>query len=330
MLALEPAPEHTDDPVPVPDRRPGWWRLPVLAVAGGLAVFELRGRLPSLPAVWAALHHAAPGWLVAAVGLQIVSMVAFAEQERRLLAAFEVAMPARISVAVTFARSAMATALPGGSAVSAAYGFRQFRARGATKPVAGAVTLLCGAVSVAGLAVVYAGDAVLGSGAMTGAAIAAVVAGLLGLGARRLRRVSEPAPTEPGSSRLRRLRHTLHETLVFAALIPARRWLVVLALAALNWLADLVCLLACLRALDLHVPVPVVAAAYLGAQIARQIPGTAAGIGVIEAGLILAMTTSGAPAAVAAAAVLTYRLLSCWILLPVGAACWSLLRTPVR
>ena len=35
-------------------------------------------------------------------------------------------------------------------------------------------------------------------------------------------------------------------------------------------------------------------------------------------------------AAAAAAAVLIYRLLSCWILLPVGAACWSLLRTPGR
>jgi hypothetical protein len=101
----------------------------------------------------------------------------------------------------------------------------------------------------------------------------------------------------------------------------------VLTLAAVNWLSDLLCLLACLHAVGLSTSVTVVGAAYLGAQLARQIPATAGGIGVIEAGLILALTTTGgAPVAAATAAVLTYRLLSCWILLPVGTACWAGLR----
>jgi uncharacterized protein (TIRG00374 family) len=126
--------------------------------------------------------------------------------------------------------------------------------------------------------------------------------------------------TAPGG----RLRQVVRETAAHAALIPARRWLLVLTLAAVNWLTDLLCLLACLRALGLSVPIPVVGAAYLGAQLARQIPATAGGIGVIEATLILAMTTTGhAPAAAATAAVLTYRLMSCWAQLPVGAACWA-------
>jgi len=129
--------------------RRGWWKLPVLAVAGCLAYVELRGHLPGAASLGAVLRHAGPWWLVAAVALQVVSMLAFAEQGRRLLAAFGVAMRPRTSVAVTFARSAMATGLPGGSAVAAAYGYRQFRARGATGPVAAAVTVLCGIASAA-------------------------------------------------------------------------------------------------------------------------------------------------------------------------------------
>ncbi|GAA2608588.1 lysylphosphatidylglycerol synthase transmembrane domain-containing protein [Paractinoplanes durhamensis] len=284
-------------------------------------MYELHGHLPDAASTWAVLRQASLGWLVAAVVLQVLSMVAFAEQERRLLGAFGVAMPARTSVAVTFARSAMATGLPGGSAVAAAYGFRQFRSRGASRSVAGTVTVLCGVASFSGLAVLYAGDAVVRAGTLVAAAITVLVPALLVLVVRRIRRSSPPADTTSG------LRRTIHETAVLAAMIPARRWLVVLALATVNWLCDLLCLLACLHAVGLSVPVPVVGAAYLGAQLARQIPATAGGLGVIEAGLILAMTTTGhAPAAAAAAGVLTYRLMSCWALLPVGAACWAGLR----
>jgi len=296
----------------------------VLALAGCLAYVELRGHLPSAGAMWAALRHAGPWWLAAAVALQVVSMLAFAEQGRRLLGAFGIPMRAGTSVAVMFARSAMATGLPGGSAVAAAYGYRQFRARGATRPVAGAVTVLCGVASAAGLAVLYAGDALVQAGPVAAIMTVLAVASLTPA-VRRIRRPGRSAATAPAG----RLRRTIRETAALAALVPARRWLLVLALAAVNWLSDLVCLLACLYALGLAVPIPVVGAAYLGAQLARQIPATAGGIGVIEAGLILAMTTTGhAPVAAATAAVLTYRLMSCWAQLPVGAACWAGLRGP--
>ena len=303
----------------------GWWKLPVLALAGCLAYVELRGHLPSSGAMWAALRHAGAWWLAAAVALQVVSMLAFAEQGRRLLAAFGIPMRARTSVAVMFARSAMATGLPGGSAVAAAYGYRQFRARGATRPVAGAVTALGGVASVAGLAVLYAGDALVQAGPLVAIMTVPAVASLAPA-VRRMRRRPGRSPVAPPAGRLRR---TVRETAALAALVPARRWLLVLALAAVNWLSDLLCLLACLYALGLAVPIPVVGAAYLGAQLARQIPATAGGIGVIEAGLILAMTTTGhAPVAAATAAVLTYRLMSCWAQLPIGAACWAGLRGP--
>lgn len=352
-----------------------WWKFVVLAVAACLAVAELRGHLPSATSMWAALGQANPGWLLVAVVLEAVSMVAFAEQERRLLSAFGVAMRASTAVGITLARSAMATSLPGGSAIAAAYGFRQFRARGATRPIAAAVTLLCGVASVAGLVVVYAGDAVVRAGTPIAVGVVLAVLGVATLVSRRqapsdrvrrgagrpgspaarsgLDRAQSPGETRRDGDRLskraglnvlrisqtrlgvvpspagtRLLRERIREAVVVAAAVPVRRWMLVLTLAAVNWLTDLLCLLACLHALDLTVPVPAVGAAYLAAQLARQIPATAGGLGVIEAGLILAMTTLGAASAPATAAVLTYRLISCWSLLPLGAACWAAMRRP--
>jgi uncharacterized membrane protein YbhN (UPF0104 family) len=83
-------------------------------------------------------------------------MAAFAEQQRRLLAAFGVRMSAWRSQALTYARSAISISLPAGSA---GYAFQQHRARGANRAVAAAVMLLAGVAAVVGLALLYAGDA---------------------------------------------------------------------------------------------------------------------------------------------------------------------------
>ena len=42
----------------------------------------------------------------------------------------------------------------------------------------------------------------------------------------------------------------------------------------------------------------------------------------------VALTTAGATAGPAVAAVLIYRVLSCWALIPVGMICWTTLKTP--
>src|SRR5262249_54309157 len=51
--------------------------------------------------------------------------------------------------------SAIASSLPAGSAVSAAYAFRQFRTAGATRRAASGVTVLSGLLSAAGLLIAY-------------------------------------------------------------------------------------------------------------------------------------------------------------------------------
>lgn len=318
-----------------------WWR-PVLLVAGlGAAALELHSHLPSVASMWSALSSARPGWLAVALALQMISMSMFAEQQRHLLAGFDVRMRARVSLALSYARSAMSTALPAGSAVSAGYAFRQFRAHGASQPISAAVMLLSGVASVAGLALLYAGDALSWAGPWKRTlTVLAVVAAVIMLSVRRVRgnRATPATSADPVEipatrweavgARLHKLARTLRETAALAATIPVRRWLVVVLFAALNWLTDLACLLAAVHAVGLAVPARAVATAYLVAQLVRQIPATPGGIGVIEASLIVALTTAGATAGPAVAAVLIYRVLSCWALIPVGMICWTTLKTP--
>ena len=110
----------------------------------------------------------------------------------------------------------------------------------------------------------------------------------------------------------------------------ARDWWAVIAYAAANWLTDLCCLAACTYALGLPVSLPALAGIYLGVQIVRQVPLSPGGIGVIETALVAGLTASGATAITAAAAVLLYRLLSCWLLIPLGGAAAVVLRRPGR
>lgn len=317
-----------------PGARWRWWRLALLTAGISCAAVALRGHLPDPASIWTALRPARPGWLVAAVVLATVSMGAFAEQQRQLLAAFGVRMAAPASLAVSYARSAIAIALPGGSAVSAGYAFRQFRAWGASQPAAAAVMVLSGVASFVGLVLLYAGGLLAWTSPSVGTlailAAAAVVLTLVVATSTSAAAVSPPARAvvatgaEPAaaSSAVARLGGALRHTILLGRTVPARRWLAVVALAALNWLTDLACLLVALQAIGLAVPVRTVATAYLAAQLIRQIPVTPGGIGVIEASLILALTTAGAAPAPAAAAVLVYRLLSCWSVLPIGLTCW--------
>ncbi|MEV6348301.1 YbhN family protein [Actinoplanes sp. NPDC051851] len=109
--------------------------------------------------------------------------------------------------------------------------------------------------------------------------------------------------------------------------VPVRyRWSV-LGWAVLNWTLDLACLFASTSAFGLDVHWERLAVVYLTVQVVRQVPLTPGGIGVIEAGLLAGLAASGAPTGSAAAVVLAYRLVSFWLLLPVGLLGYVLLRT---
>ena len=112
--------------------------------------------------------------------------------------------------------------------------------------------------------------------------------------------------------------------------VSGRHWLLALAAAAINWLADLACLIAAAHAFGLKLSVAELGLIYLGVQLVRQVPITPGGVGVIEASLMAGMVSAGAAQGPAAAAIIVYRLLSCWLIIPVGAVAWARLTRLTR
>ncbi len=111
-----------------------------------------------------------------------------------------------------------------------------------------------------------------------------------------------------------------------ARAVARRDWVLALAAATANWLTDLLCLAAAARAFHLPLSLWELAAIYLTVQVVRQIPLTPGGIGVIEMSLLAGLLSAGASEAPAAATVLAYRLLSCWLIIPMGLIGWLILR----
>lgn len=306
----------------------------VLKIAGTVAVFAivlvtLRDKLPAPAHVADALGGADFRWLMIAALAEFVSMAMFGRQQRRLLLAFGVSMPRHRALALSYSRSAISISLPAGSAVSAGYAFRQFLAGGADKAAATAVMLLSGVLSFLGLALLYTtGTLVHLSSAWqthpvpTAAATIAVLA-VLGWAAYSLGHTRERHWTPSG-------RWSWFEPVVntwrTARAVAPRHWALALGSAVINWTTDLLCLLAAARAFDIQVSITELAAVYLTVQIVRQIPLTPGGIGVIEVSLLAGLVSAGADETASAAAVLAYRLLSCWLIIPFGLLGWLVLR----
>ncbi|MEV0808199.1 lysylphosphatidylglycerol synthase transmembrane domain-containing protein [Micromonospora sp. NPDC050200] len=345
------SPASPSEPPPVPglaEEAKGSWRtrwIRLLAVAVSviaLAAVGLHGRLPDPKEFLTALTGAEYGWVALATLLQIASIAAFAGQQQRLLGSLGVRLRRRRLMAITLARTAISISVPAGGAVSTGYAIREFERAGAAREIGAVCAVVSGLASIGGLALIYAGGgAVLLTYSSTTSLtwrpliIVAVLVALTGAAVALGRRLTdEPLDAEPAKHHGRVARY-LHGLLVSArdawragAGLRARDWWAVLGYATANWLTDLFCLAACTRALGLPVDLIALAGIYLGVQIVRQVPLTPGGIGVIETALVAGLTTSGATAISATAAVLIYRLLSCWLLIPVGGVAALVLRRP--
>jgi uncharacterized membrane protein YbhN (UPF0104 family) len=316
-------------------------RLPlVLLAAAGLAAFGLWGRLPDPRAFVGAFTGADYWWVALAVVLQIISLTAFAWQQRQLMGALGVRLRARHAALVTLARTALSISLPAGGAVSAAYAVREYERAGTPREVGTASMIVSGLASIGGLTLLYVAgfaalvttDPALLAGPrpiVIAAVLAALTAGAVLTGRRWMREPSRGPAAEPGHGLRGFVRRTLdsaRDGWRAGAALRARDWIAALLFLAANWLTDLLCLAATCHAVGLPVGVSTLAGIYLGVQIVRQVPLTPGGVGVIDTALVAGLTAAGATAATAVAAVLVYRLISCWLLLPAGGVAAVLLR----
>lgn len=257
--------------------------------------------------------HISGWWLLAAALAEGVSLISFAVVQQRLLRSRGVPMGASDMVRIALAGNGLSNVLPGGSALAAAWTWRQFRTRGASRGVASWVMIMSGVISSVALGVmIIAGIELVGNRGPAASlrwVAAAVGFGALGalLGLRLLR----------GRERFAGLRRTLAFEDVAGA-----DWLVASGLSLVNWMLDLVCLVASLDAVGARVAWPAVMAAYGLSQLLNALPITPGGIGVIEAGLTALLVAYGMPGADAIAAVIVYRAVSFWAPTPIGLVFW--------
>jgi putative heme transporter len=329
----------------------GWRALKWLAIVVGLAVIivGLRDRLPAPSRIAESLAVADVGWLIVALAAELISMTMFARQQRRLLTAFGVTIPRHRALALAYSRSAISISVPAGSAVSAAYAFRQYRIDGVSRRSAATVMVLSGLLSTGALVLLYV-TGVLAAGAVRlaeawraqPALIDASLAMTLGLllliaflawpatrtfqGPTQRRRGGGLARLSARAPWLARLITPVLDAVRSSRAVPRRDWALALAAATANWATDLLCLAAAARAFHLPLGLVELAAIYLTVQVVRQIPITPGGIGVIEMSLLAGLLLAGASEAPAAATVLAYRLLSCWLIIPMGLIGWLILR----
>ncbi|BBH70263.1 hypothetical protein ACTI_69480 [Actinoplanes sp. OR16] len=305
-----------------------WLRAVVLVVTLVGAVVLVRRQFPDPASLLGLLDDVDPAWASLAVVAGLTSQLSFALQQHGLLRAFGVPMNRSDAVALTSAGNAVSAVAPAGAVVSAAYTFRQYVARGATSAAAAAVTVLSGVVSALALVVLAAGGFLAAAPALLWLPLAALAVIVLLIRVRPQITVDRARirSSLAGRPRLFRIAASLNRIVRQGREVRARDWAVVLAFAAGKWVFDLACLMSIAAAFGADLRWEHLAGVYLTVQVIRQIPLTPGGLGVIEASLLAGLVAAGAPAAEAVGIVLGYRVISFWLMLPVGLGGYLFLR----
>ena len=316
-------------------------RVVVALAAMGVAGWVISGKTDELRSVTGYLDHIRWGWLILAVVAEFASYGALSSLQRRLLRAGKVRVPPGYMMGITLAGSAIQYSFPGGSVIYLAYLFRQFRRWRADDLLSTWVIVAFNVVTFTALALISAaGLAVAVSDGSTydlvevilGIVALAILFTLLILERRRLvphltravrlsqRMMRRPAPDRPAAEIVDGW------TTELSAVSPSRAvWARSGVMGLANWTADLSCLTLSFFAVGVGVPWRGLLLAYGAGQLASTLPITPGGLGAVEGSLTVALVTFGGGTDSTVAAVLLYRLVSYWMMLPVGWGAWTTL-----
>ena len=290
------------------------------------------------------LERSNAGWIALAVLAEALSYLNFTLLQRHLLGAGGLRVGLRPLMAMSLAGNAMNNSLPGGGAFATVFAYRQFRRRGADEALTTwtlvaftaltAITLA--ALSAIGLLVAGSDGPVGGLGPLIGLLLAGPALGiavllrphLLVVVLTPLLRLShrlvhfprrDPAPAVSRmADRLRVVTPRLTD------------WIWGLGFASGNWVADCCCLIFAFEAVGAAVPWRGLLVAYAAAQVAANLPVTPGGLGVVEGSLTVALVAFGGSTAETVAGVLLYRIVSFWLVLPMGWTAWAGLTLQAR
>lgn len=306
-----------------------------LAIAA-IVLAVLNGHRNELVGASSTLERLRLGWLLLAIAAEVACYLCFASLQRRLLRAGKVDVGLGSMLGLTVAAAAIATSVPAGPAVSGVFAFHQYRRRGADEALAGwtlVATLVCaaltlGLVAMAGILLALRQGSSYGLiGVVIGVVVVATVADAVVWQRRWLARVIvvflRLARRIVG--RPRREAVALVDAW-FARLggvrLGWRDLAATLGFGLGQWVFDCACLAFSFLAVGVAIPWRGLLLAYGAGQLAVNLPITPGGLGVVEGSLTVALVAFGGAELSTVAAVLCYRIVSFWGLLPVGWLVW--------
>jgi len=304
-----------------------WERLPLraLRIVGtvavlGVGVYLVVVRRGSIEHSLSRLGRAQPGWIAVAVAAELVSLVCYAALVRVLLQLGAVTVPFRALFSLTVIGIAMINSVPGGQAISTIYWYEQLRRYAVQRSVAAfalLVSTLLGIVTLVLLAACALAAGSHGFAARARLPVLAVAAAIL-IAAVLGRRQFVSAALWAA------VRHLGGRDASPEQPVAANHLVSLLVLGFLNWLFDAAALFAALAAIGQTIPVRGVVVAYTLGQLVSAIPILPGGGGTIEATMSAGLVLASGTGAAVIAAVLLYRIVSAWALVPLG---WGLWRT---
>jgi uncharacterized protein (TIRG00374 family) len=283
------------------------------------------------------------GWVAVAIAAETASVVTVGALYRPLLRAGGISVTRRRSLATGATAAAITAMVPGGPVASSAYIYRQFRRAGSSSALAGwAVTATTGLGLIA-FGVVTGTAAALGNEYSVGAAIRNGALGLLATvvlialsavltrHARPILRVfsetvgrvvhrgADKAGCDEWLNRVAAQLGAIHPGL--------RLWSLAFALAVMTWASDLACFVLSLHAVGInHIDIGAAALAYGAGLATTSVNVMPAGIGTVEAGMLLGLTHAGVAASAAVEGILAYRLVAYVLVGVAGWAVWVAVR----
>jgi hypothetical protein len=307
------------------------WIWAILGLAGLLlAAQAIAGSRAELFAAVSGVRRVSWAWLGPAVAAECCAFTALAFAQRRMLRAGRATVSVGALAQLAVASQAVGSLLPAGYLISGVVVLRVLARRGISQLLALWMLAIAGLLYIVTLLLVGLVGAQLAppgrnipdlrlAAAITLGVVATVFTAVMAVG--RLRKhpwtVHELAARMP-EGRLKRL---IGGDVLANVSLGGRGWGIAFGWTLLYWVSDVTCLVIAFFAVGAALPWQGLLVAYAAGQLAALLPLTPGGLGVIEGSMGAALAAYGGTAA-ALAAVLLYRLITYWAVLPVGGVCY--------
>jgi putative heme transporter len=311
------------------------WIWIIIGLAGLLlAAQAVAGSRAELVAAVSNLGRVSWVWLGPAIVAECCAFTALALAQRRMLRAGGVNVSAGALARLAVASQAVGSVLPAGYLISNVVVLRVLARRGISQLLALWMLAIAGLLYLATLLLIGLAGAQLapaGTNAPDLRLAAAVTLGVLvavfvaAMAVARLRKhpwtVHEMAARMPGG----RLKRLIGGDVLANVSLGRKGWGVAFGWMLLYWIGDVACLAIAFLAVGGALPWRGLLVAYAAGQLATLLPITPGGLGVTEGTMSVALAAYGGTAT-ALAAVLLYRLITYWAVLPAGGICYLSLR----